>query len=71
MKRPGVVPSELFARFQHTEPEMGLQLPEAIGRKGCCEAAASKDDVEVAIVHASDSALNLIYVNGGSRIKFP
>jgi hypothetical protein len=50
---------------------MGLKLPEAVSRKGCCEAAASKDDVEVAIVHAFDSALNLTYVNDDSRIKFP
>jgi hypothetical protein len=50
---------------------MGPQLPEAVSRKGCCKAAASKDDVEVAIVHAFDSALNLTSVNGGGRIKFP
>ena len=50
---------------------MGPQLPEALNCEGGCEAAASKDDIEAAIVHAFDSALNLTYVNDDSRIRFP
>ena len=52
VKRPGVIASQLFARFQHTKPEFGPQLTEAIGRERGSKAAAREDDVEMAIVHA-------------------
>ena len=52
VKRPGVVPSQPFARFQHTKPDIGPQLPEAISCERGCKAAAREDDVEIALVHA-------------------